>query len=1103
MKSTIYNIIQRQGIRLSACAIALTCATATFAQDDLSGNGGTTIKAPKRQSAADKNETVAINGTIIDEGTKNPVAGVRVHVLGDKRYTAMTNAKGSFTIKVPTFATSLYVEAPNYLSQQVAIRSNDTNQKVNISLVSDKFAAMYEDATGITASRSFKANVNDVVIDDAISSNLGADVRSILRSGNKEMGAAMFIRGINSINSNAQPLVIVDGVELDMQRDRGSLHQGDIFNMLSTISPEDIDKVTVLKNATALYGSRGGNGVILIETKRGHSMATRIDVKASANYALIPATQTMMNASQYRNYAVEMLGTVPAVQKYQASTGEIMNFKFLNDDPSGYYYPTYHNNTDWKDYVYREALTQNYSINVQGGDDIGMYNLSVGYVIADKNVKKTSFDRINVRFNTDIELLANLKTKFDMSFSRTNTTLYDDGFAADMTRGAVVSPTNLAYIKSPLLYPYQYNQNVGGFTSLLSGADDLYESLGSEFSLGNPLAIMQNGEGDRKNKNENTFFNTSITPTLTINKHLKLTTLFSYYLNRNSQAYYRPNAGVPSFYVEGVGTVYSKVSSIFAKETNALSNTYLTWENKYGAHNLNLVGGFRYNYFSYDSSDLASEYDNSLPDDKNPSLSASEYVTIAGANDVWKNMQWYGSFDYSFKNRYFATLSILAEANSRFGENMDCGFKMAGVKWAVYPSVQAGWIITNENWFPKNAGVNYLRVNAGYDVSGNDDISNYAARSSFTPVRYNSHEIGGQLTNVGNDLIKAERTTKFNVGVQGHFLNNRLSANFDYYIHRTSDLLALKTFENPVGGINNYWTNDGEVENRGYEAGISFKPVVTKNWTMSLGATIGHYDNKVKSLANGDYTSSIYGTDNILTSVGRSVGMFYGYQTAGILSSDAEAKAAGKDGYLYMLDDAGNKNYFTAGDVRFVDQNGDGCISEADKVVIGDPNPDFYGNISASVSYKRLTLNMAFNYCVGNDVYNYQRSILNSGATLYNQQVAEIGHWRYEGQQAELPKLAYGDPMGNNRFSDRWIEDGSYLRLKNVTLSYQVPVPESWESWLQGITVWGEAHNLFTLTRYLGNDPEFSINNSQLYQGIDCGNIAQSRSFTLGVKVNL
>ncbi len=1110
MKSIIYNILQCQSLRLSLCAVALTASSVAFAQDDLDEEETTTVKAPKRTKIVDTNPTMNIQGVVIDEATKKPLAGVRLQTLNDNRYVAMTDEEGKFTIKVPTFTTSLYVQSPQYLPLQVAVKAGDEKQIVRVKMLSNRFATMYEDGTTITAKNSFISDGKGLTIDEEMTEKLGGDIRMNMHSGNLELGAAMFIRGISSINANAQPLVIIDGVEMDMQRDRRSLHQGDIFNMLSTISPEDIDKVTVLKNATALYGSRGANGVVLIETKRGHSMATRIDANIGVGWTFTPSYPTMMNASQYRNYAVEQLGTIPEVQQRIGLSYNPLQFNFLNDAKDGYYYNTYHNDTDWNEYVYRTALTHNYSINVQGGDDVGMYNLSVAYIQTMKNVKSTSYDRINVRFNTDISLLDNLTTKFDMSFSRSHTNLFDDGIAADLNSGVVTSPTFLALIKSPLLYPYQYNKNINAFTSLFAEADDLYSTLSDgNYSLANPVALIANGVGERKNRNENTFFNVTLTPSWKISNNWALTSHFSYYLNRNSQAYYRPNIGLPSFSIPNLGTVYSMTASIFSKETNVLSNTHIDFNKKFGAHTIAATGGFRYNYFSFDNSDLTTQYNSKLDDDKNPTLASGTnvYSNVVGVDDIWKNMQWYVSGDYNYMNRYFATVSLLAEANSRFGSSADGGMKMFGVKWAIFPSVQLGWVMTNENWFPKNAAINYLRLNVGYDISGNDNINNYAARTSFNSIRYNYTEVGIQLTNVGNEEIKWETTSKFNAGLQAHFLANRLSFNANYFIHNTKDLLTLKNFENPIGGINNYWTNDGEVQNTGFEVGVSGKPLVTKDWTLELGATVGHYKNKVKSLGNGSFTTSAYGDNNILTSVGNPVGVFYGYKTNGVFATTEAANAAN----LYVVDETGSKTYFAAGDVYFEDVNpynakgeyAPGQIDEADKVIIGNPNPDIYGNIFMNVNWKRFTLGVNFNYSLGNDVYNYQRSVLNSGSTLYNQQVAEIAHWRYEGQQAELPRVSFGDPMGNNRFSDRWIEDGSYLRLKNVKLTYQVPIPESWLSWLQGISVWAEGSNLFTLTKYTGNDPEFSASNYQLFQGIDCGNIAQGRMFNMGVKINL
>ena len=1099
MKRKYINDIQKHGLRLSLCAISLGLCPTAFAQSENEGDEvEMSIKKPTRERVVkDKFATTMLHGVVVDQVSKKPLAGIQLKVLGYDRYSAMTGADGKFTIKVPEFATTLFVHSPSFMSQQVAINAKDSEKDIQVFMMQEKFRPMYTEGTTYTAQAGFDAEAKDVTIESDIENILGADVRTVTRSAAPGIGATMFVRGLSSINANAQPLIVVDGVEQDMQQNRLSLHSGQINNILANIAPEDIASVKVLKNATALYGARGGNGVILITTKRGKSMATRIDANISAGVSLVPQLPTMMNASQYRNYATEILGTVPE----NINRDTPISFRFLNDDPNNYYYHTYHNDTDWTDYVYDTAMTQNYNINVQGGDDIGMYNLSVGYVKAESTAKNNDFDRMNVRFNTDINILYNLNTKFDISISRTNSKVFDDGAMEDLSAGAITSPTFLSLIKAPIVSPYQYNAIVGGFTSLLCDYDDIYSQLGSGYGLANPVAILNNANGDNKNKAENTYFNVRVEPTWTINNSLSLTSMFSYTLDRNSQRYHRPFVGVPSFEISNLGTVTSMAASLFSKEINVVSDTHIDWKHQYGKHNLAAFGGFKYTYFSFDDNNLKTEY-NSTTNDKNPALSASSgYQHIKGNNDVWKNLQWYGNVDYNYMNRYFATVSLSAEANSRFGAKSG-DLDLCGVAWALFPSVQLGWVMTNESWFPRNLGVNYLRVNAGYDMSGNDDISNYAARTSLSAVRFNYNAIGLQLTNIGNDEIKWETNLKFNVGLQAYMLNNRLGVDFNYYVNKTKDLLTLQTFKNPIGGINNYWTNGGEIKNEGFELSVTTKPVVTRNWNVEVGASVGHYANEVTKLPDGDYTSSVYGDNNILTSVGNPVGLFYGYKTAGVFATDAEAKAAGKDGYLYMEDNAGIRNDFKAGDVHFIDQNNDGKISELDKVVIGDPNPDIYGNIFATINYKNLTLTMGWNYSLGNDVYNYQRSILNSGSTFYNQQVAEVAHWRYEGQQTDYPRLAYGDPMGNNRFSDRWIEDGSYLRLKTLNLSYKVPVPGSW-TWLQGLTVWAQANNLLTFTKYLGSDPEFSIGNGVLYQGIDCGNIAQGRSFQCGVKINL
>ena len=275
------------------------------------------------------------------------------------------------------------------------------------------------------------------------------------------------------------------------------------------------------------------------------------------------------------------------------------------------------------------------------------------------------------------------------------------------------------------------------------------------------------------------------------------------------------------------------------------------------------------------------------------------------------------------------------------------------------------------------------------------------------------------------------------------------------------------------------------------------KVLALKDFSWELGASAGHYSNKVTALPDNDRAieTTIYGA-TIQTKVGQPVGLFYGYKSNGVYTTTQAAQA---DAH-YIVKQNGDKQYFEAGDIRFADLDGNGEINEADREVIGDPNPDLYGNISTMLKYKNLTLNAVFNYSLGNDVFNYQRSLLEGGTYFLNQTTAMKDRWTVEGQQTDIPRVSYRDPMGNSRFSDRWIEDGSYLRLANVTLSYYLPIQSTY---LQGITIWGSASNLFTITRYLGSDPASALSSSILSQGIDRGYLAVGRSFSMGVNINL
>lgn len=1050
-----------------------------------------------------------VRGRILDASTGKGMDGARVGAFADNRYSTLTDSVGRYVLRVPSFATSLFVSVPEYNSAQVAIAGRTTLPDVR--LYSSSARAFYSSSTRINSSETaLIENTSSVSIDTEIEHQLGGDIRTIHRTGMQGQGAAMFIRGLNSLNLNAQPLVILDGMMMDMQQDRTSIHTGFFNNLLAGIDPEDIESVEVLKNATSIYGARGANGVILINTKRGHSMATKINVNLSAGFELAPQYTDMMNGNQYKNYVSELIGTTEYGQKNSTASASI---PFLNDNPNYYWYPMYHNNTDWSDGLYRTAATQNYKVSVQGGDDVAMYNLSLGYTNSQNTAKENGFNRLNIRFNTDIKLMKNLSTQLDVGYSRSSYNLRDNGWAESYESSTVTSPNVLGLIQSPFLSKYAYYTGDDlklHLSSVYAGKyydDSNYpfsfaSKYGTNSALANPYWILENGDGDNKNHQEVTQFTLNVLPRWDINSHLYLQNRFAYQLVRTNEKYYLPETGIPEYTLEGLGDVTSMVRSLFGKETSIYEDFQINWHANYGAHNVSALGGFRFTNNTYTDSYMTgyNSGNDKMPDIKN----GLQFRSSNGTNDEWRNLAYYLQGDYNLRQTYYAQLMLSAESSSRFGHETSEGIKLFGVKWGLFPSLQLGWILSNEKWMSHLKGVNYLKLKLGYDESGNDAIPYAASRTYFQSSEFLKEATALQLINIENPEIQWETTRKFSAGIEGSFVNDRIQVGADLYSSTTSNLLTLKE-NNYLTGLGSYWANGGRLRNTGLEAHVHALVVNSKNWQWQLGVSLGHYKNKILSLPEGDYTTTIYGAE-VLTSQNHAAGLFYGYKTSGVFASDAEASSAyNNEDYLKYPTGIKSNPYknFKAGDVHFQDLDNNGIINESDKTVIGDPNPDIYGNIYTSLKYRQWTLSVNFKYSLGNDVYNYQRSQLESLNGFYNQTTAAVNRWNAEGQITSMPRACAttsSDWVNNERFSDRWIEDGSYLKLKNVRLSYELPLTLQW---IQGITVWGEANNLFVLTKYLGDDPETSCGNSVLYQGIDTGILPSSPSFNLGVKINL
>ena len=1104
----------RQLVQLSVALMLLMPSAALASNTDIEGTvADNSVKVEKKGSVA---EVRTITGTVYDAATNQPMAGVRVQATGHKRITTMTDGEGKYKLNIPSYVTLITFSTPDYLLVQKPVGKRDI---INIRLYSDKFEENYSSDIVITSERGFEEGVSTAqTIETDIQNKIGADVRTVNRSGTTAIGASMLIRGINSLNANTQPLVVVDGVIWDLQEGNETLHMGIYNDVLSAIDVNDIRDVKVLKNGTAIYGARAANGVIIINTKRGESMATRITANIYANVSLEPNQPSMLSGEDYRLYANDLIGTM--------NVNPNRSIPFLRSDKPVYdsngkllsgfiYYDKYHNNTDWSDIVYREALTQNYKINVEGGDDVAMYNFSFGYTTGDTPIKGNDFNRISVRLNSDILLADNFTTRVDISYARVARELLDDGLREDPTAFPLTSLGALAAVKSPFLSPYRY-ATTGELSEIIDVADDFAFDVSQAAgiarpnnSLYNPLTILSKGSDPHKNELEYTNMGITVAPEYKLGD-FTFTETFNYSLYRVSEKYYLPYATASDnnkyhFYVKSLnGKIGNYVASFFGKEAALSSDTRVAWSKVFGAHDVDVFGGFRLTNFNFDSNSISGA---NSGNDTNFNVSNSlEHLDSDGDKNVWTNISWYLSADYSYKTRYFLQLAASLEASSRFGTKAENALKMFGVAWGFFPSVQAAWLVSSESWFNVRP-INMLKLRAGFDMTGNDAIDYLAARSYLQSVKFYDKSMGLQLGNVENDGIKWETTSRFNVGLDAMLFENRLALSLDWYAAKTTDLLVQKQYQF-VTGMDKYWANGGELSNMGVEAKLNAKLINTKDFQWELGASLGHYKNKVTALDEVLDPVSVYGGE-VATMVGQPVGVFWGYKTDGVWTSSAdidklvEYDESGKiieDKRLYQTDATGARNYFKAGDMKFVDLTGEGCINDEDKTIIGNPNPDIYGNIFTKLSYKGITLDVNFNYSVGNDVYNYYRQQLESGSSFYNQTTAMLNRWTVEGQMTDIPSIAYGDPVGNSRFSDRWIEDGSYLRLKTIKLSYDIPVMASW---LQGLSVWCAAENIYTLTKYQGADPEFSVSNNVLYQGVDAGLLPQTRSFHLGVKVNL
>ncbi|WP_406683227.1 SusC/RagA family TonB-linked outer membrane protein [Seonamhaeicola sp. MEBiC1930] len=1010
---------------------------------------------------------LTVTGTVLSASDDQPILGANVRV--GEFSSVLTDESGNFSIEVPDGRVTLIVTNPNFQAKEVALKMR---KSLEIKLYENGFDSYYDQHVHMFV----KDQPNSTVV-NAISTKDGniatpkeslaniingtelSGVRAIMRSGVPGIGANIFIRGYNTINGNTQPLIIVDGMMIETNTfSNNNLIGGYSYDPLSDINPKDIAHITVIKDAASIYGSRAANGVILIETNKAENISTKIDLYVQGGLNFSPNNLPLMNSNQYRTYLSDQMNSSGLY-----TIDEIGRMPFFNENEAFEDYQKYHNETNWQDEIFSNNYVNDYYLRVTGGDEISKYGVSVGYSTNKGVVNNSGFDRFTTRFNAETSVTERLFLNTNLSVSYTDRDVFDDGLLSS-------SPIFSALSKSPFLAPFVPNAD-----GVVTG---IYEDVDEIGGFSNPVAITDNAIFAAKDYNLYGHLKVSYK----LADKLTLSSLTGANYIKNRQNVFLPDLGLsPEFNEFGDEQVRtSKVSaeSLFAIYNDTRLN-YLFNVNTLHDFDVNL--GFRYNQNNYDNSYSTS---GNAGDDQFTSLDSGDRLTFVTSGSIgnWKYASLYGNVDYSFINKFFISFNMSVDASSRFGDDYSARF---------FPGLGAAWLVSSENFLANNSFIDKLKIRGSYGLTGNDGIGNYNAESYFVSNRFleGTGLING---NIANSSIRSEETAKANLGIDLGLFNERLSFNFDFFNNVTDGLLNLNE-SSPIYGSEGFLDNNGKLRNQGIEFGFNARVINTSDFSWDIGGNISKYKNEIVSLPGQSEIINVNSVNaTILNQEGSALGLFYGYKTDGIYNNVTEANSS----RLSYIDAQGFEQPFVAGDVKFVNvEDSDNIINEDDRVVIGDPNPDFTGMIFNTFKYKNLELSAIFSFSQGNDIYNALRWKNEAMNDFSNQSLAAANRWTVSNQNTDIPRAVYGDPSGNSRFSDRWIEDGSYFRLKTISLSY---TPEAFNT-----TFYITANNILTFTDYLGYDPEVSTSQVSYLQGIDAGFTPQYSSVLIGIRVGI
>ena len=923
------------------------------------------------------------------------------------------------------YLSSTIAIAAFYLSGSLYAQKSDTLKEKTIEevVVIGYGKAKAKDLTGSVSVINLNKTGNQPVADIGQAIQGRASGVTVINSGEPGSNVTFRIRGTGTIQNN-NPLIVVDGMPLN-----GGLNQ---------INMSDVESINILKDAssTAIYGSRGANGVVMITTKRG-AKGGILNFDTFTGIQSVSNMIKVLDASQYAQLNNEML----------ANGGLTPNPEFANPSSLGA-------GTNWLAALFNPSILSSYSLSYGDRSEKSNLYVSTSYFNQKGVVLNTNYDRYIVQINGDTKLKSFLKignsVKLQHDIKKNGS--YD-------IKGTILS------LPTRPIYDTNGNWAGPGSNPLLYGDID------------NPIGKATIVENSTKGYN----IQGNIYAEAEIIKDLKFKSLGGIETNIWYNRTWSPK------YSWGVKS--QENSYLFEGSNRSITllwDNTLTYDKTIGKHHINAVVGSsaqnnKYNYLSASVQKFAS--DNTQQID-NGILQPVQH----GNASEWAIMSYLGRVNYNYANKYYVTATIRRDGSSRFG--MDN-------RWGWFPSAALAWRISNENFLKNSNVINNLKLRLGYGITGNQEIGNYSFSSSYNTYLYNfnnSYVSAVLPTVLPNPNVKWEGQEQYNAGFDLDLFNNRISLIVDGYVKNTNDMLVPMSVPVTSGYSDVYVPsiNAGKIQNKGFEVTLSTKNIIKNDFKWSSDAVFSYNKNNVESInsdtpiitASGGFNSAIG-----LIKAGYPVNVFYGYITDGIFQNQAEV-----DSHAVQMPGSNSATSTAPGDIRFKDLNNDGVINDKDRTVIGNPNPKFTFSLNNTFNYKNFDLTIFLQGSYGNDIFNANRMYTEAMSIIQNQSTAVLGRWTGEGTSNNIPRAIYGDPNQNSRVSDRYIEDGSYLKIKNINLSYTLPKAVFGQNF-NSVKIFVSAQNLVTWTKYSGFDPEVPVN------GIDNGTYPITRTVSLGLNI--